>query len=228
VTDIGRICRERGILYLVDAAQTAGALPIDVAEMNIDLLAFTGHKALLGPMGTGGLVIREGVDVRPLTRGGTGSNSEFEEQPGFLPDCLESGTLNAVGLAGLGAGVDFIMSTGLEKIRRDELNLTARLLEGLKKIPGLTIYGPSDLEDRTAVVSFTIEGLAPSEIGYILDEAFNIMVRVGLHCAPSSHRTIGTFPGGTVRMVPGYFNTADDIDFALDSLETISRRRAGS
>lgn len=226
--ELGRICQKSGVLFLVDAAQTAGALPIDVAAAFVDLLAFTGHKSLFGPTGTGGLYIKEGIKLRPLTRGGTGSNSELEEQPDFLPDSLESGTQNALGISGLKAGIEFIVSTSVERIRKEEVSLTAGLLEGLREIPGVTIYGPGIAGEMMPVVSFTIDGLAPSEIGYILDEAFGIMTRVGLHCAPSAHRTTGTFPSGTVRLTPGFFNTSEDIAYTLNSIETIATRRTGS
>lgn len=223
---LASLCREMGTLLLVDAAQTAGAVPLEVEADGIDLLAFTGHKSLFGPMGTGGLYIREGVRVRPLLRGGTGSRSEHEEQPDFLPDSLESGTPNAVGLAGLRAGVEFLLATGVERVRREEKALTARLLEGLRAVPGLKVWGPGDAERTVAVVSFTLEALSPSEVGYILDEAFGIMTRVGLHCAPSAHRTIGTFPSGTVRLCPGFFLGPEDIDYVLESLLTVARKKA--
>lgn len=228
IAELARICREGGSLLLVDAAQTAGAVPIDVRSDGIDMLAFTGHKGLYGPTGTGGLYVREGLKIRPLIRGGTGSNSEREEQPDFFPDCLEAGTPNAVGLAGLKAGIDFIKVTGIDQIRNDELSLTVRLLEGLRDIPGIRVFGTMETERRTPAVSFVLEGLSPSEVGYILDEAFGILVRIGLHCSPSAHRTIGTFPEGTVRMVPGFFNSPEDIDYTLECLRTIARRGGGT
>jgi cysteine desulfurase family protein len=228
IGELARICRDRGSLLLVDAAQTAGAVPMDVQSDGIDMLAFTGHKSLYGPTGTGGLYVREGLKIKPLVRGGTGSNSEREEHPEFFPDCLEAGTPNAVGLAGLKAGLDFIQSTGIDQIRDDELSLTVRLLEGLVEIPGVRIFGTMEKERRTPAVSFTLEGLSPSEVGYILDEAFGILVRVGLHCSPSAHRTIGTFPEGTVRIVPGFFNSPEDIDYSLECIRTIARRGSGT
>ncbi|MGD9030399.1 MAG: aminotransferase class V-fold PLP-dependent enzyme [Anaerolineae bacterium] len=218
VAEVGRIAREHDLLLLVDAAQTGGAYPVDVQAHRIDLLGFTGHKSLFGPMGTGGLIIGERVDVgrlRPLKRGGTGSNSEREEQPGFLPDMCESGTPNVVGLAGLGAGVRWVMDQGVERIRAHEVAMTHRLIDGLRALPEVTVYGGLDAERQTATVSFNIAGMAPSEVGLRLDEEYGIMCRVGLHCAPAAHRTIGTFPGGTVRFGLGAFNTLEEVEEAV-------------
>jgi cysteine desulfurase family protein len=221
-------------LLVVDAAQTAGAVPIDVQADGIDLLVFTGHKSLHGPTGTGGLVIGERVDLarlEPLKRGGTGSRSEHEEQPDFLPDKYESGTVNAVGLAGLTAGVRWVLKQGVEAIRAREEALTRRLIDGLRAIPGVTVYGTLDPARQTATVSFSIAGMEPSEVGLRLDEEFAIMCRVGLHCAPAAHRTIGTFPTGTVRFSLGAFNTAEEVDRALEAVERLAgdtRRRTHS
>jgi cysteine desulfurase family protein len=229
VGEAGKIARAHGVLLLVDAAQTAGAYPLDMEAMRIDLLAFTGHKALLGPQGTGGLCIGERVevdDMEPLKRGGTGSRSEREEQPEFLPDKCESGTPNTVGLAGLRAGVEFVLEHGVENIRLHEVKLTRRLIEGLLNIPGVIVYGRHDAEMQTAVVSFNVEGLSPSDVGVRLDEEYDIMSRVGLDCAPAAHRTIGTFPVGTVRFGLGYFNTADEVDAALTAVMEIATSRS--
>lgn len=225
VREVGAIARRHGLLFLVDTAQTAGAVPVDLQADKIDLLAFTGHKSLCGPMGTGGLVIGERVDVarlEPLTRGGTGSRSEHEEQPDFLPDRYESGTPNAVGLAGLAAGVRWVLDQGVEAIRRHEMALTQRLLDGLQRIPGVTVYGPLDARRQTAAVSFNIAGLQPSEVGLRLDEEYGIMCRVGLHCAPAAHRTLGTFPTGSVRFGLGYFNTAEEVETALQAVREMA------
>ena len=224
VYEIGKIARDHGLILCMDAAQTAGAMPIDVEQMNIDLLAFTGHKSLFGSQGTGGLYIRRGLEERipPLTVGGTGSRSEFESQPDFMPDKYESGTPNAVGLAGLGAGVDFILSRGVENIRARETELTQHFLDGLKSINGVHVYGVGDASRQTAVVSFNIDGIAPSEATLTFDDQFGIMSRPGLHCAPAAHRTIGTFPEGTIRFSFGYFNTEDEIDIALKSLRSLT------
>lgn len=225
VAEAGQIARRHGLLLLVDAAQTAGAFPLDVEADAIDLLAFTGHKSLYGPMGTGGLVIGERVDaahLEPLKRGGTGSRSEHEEQPAFLPDLCESGTPNAVGLAGLSASVRWVLAEGVEKIRAHELALTGQLLAGLVAIPGVTVYGPCDARRQTATVSFNIAGLEPSEVGLRLDEEYEIMCRVGLHCAPAAHRTLGTFPGGTVRFGLAAFNTDEQVAAALDAVAALA------
>jgi cysteine desulfurase/selenocysteine lyase len=226
VAEAGRIARRHGVLLLVDAAQTAGAYPIDVQADRIDLLAFTGHKALYGPMGTGGLVIGGRVDERqmePLKRGGTGSHSEHEEQPGFLPDLCESGTSNAVGLAGLGASLRWLAERGVESIRAHEVALTQRLIAGLRDISGVTVYGGLDAEGQTATVSFTVDALETSEIGLILDDEYGMMCRVGLHCAPAAHRTIGTFPTGTVRFGLGAFNTPEQVDAALTAVRALAQ-----
>lgn len=230
VPEVGRIAREHDLLLLVDAAQTSGAYPIDVQAQQIDLLGFTGHKSLYGPMGTGGLIIGERVDVerlRPLKRGGTGSNSELEEQPDFLPDMCESGTPNAVGLAGLGAGVRWVLERGVEEIRAHEVEMTQRLIDGLQAIDGVTVYGSHDAERQTATVSFNIAGMAPSDAGLRLDEEHGIMCRVGLHCAPAAHKTIGTFPDGTVRFGLGAFNTVEEVDRAIKAVEEIAHQRGG-
>jgi len=225
IREVGKITRAHGLTFCIDAAQTAGVVPISVDEMNIDLLAFTGHKSLYGPQGTGGLYIRKGLEkeIQPLMVGGTGSRSEFETQPDFMPDKYECGTPNGIGLAGLGAGVDFILTTGLSNIQAKEKTLTQLFLDGLKSIQDVTIYGPGDAARQISIVSFNIDGVTPSEASLALDEQFGIMSRPGLHCAPSAHRTIGTFPGGTVRFSFGYFNTEDDINRALETVRQLSR-----
>jgi cysteine desulfurase/selenocysteine lyase len=225
VGEVGRIAREHDVLLLVDVAQTAGAVPVDVKADKIDMVAFTGHKSLYGPMGTGGLVIGERVDVdrlRPLKRGGTGSNSELEEQPDFLPDKYESGTPNALGLAGLGVGVRWVLDRGLSGIRRHEVAMTRELIEGLREIDGVTVYGGYDAERQTGTVSFTIDGMAPSRVGLRLDEAYGIMCRVGLHCAPAAHKTMGTFPGGTVRFGLGAFNTFEEVREGVEAVRQLA------
>ena len=229
IAEVGEIARCHNVLLLVDAAQTAGAYRLDMEEMYIDLLAFAGHKALFGPQGTGGLCIGERVaidEIRPIKRGGTGSRSERQEQPEFLPDMCESGTPNTVGLAGLGAGVKYVMQEGVERIRTHEVELTRRVIAGLLEIPGVTVYGGHDAELQTATVSFNIEGLAPSEVGLRLDEGYGIMSRVGLHCAPAAHRTIGTFPVGTVRFGLSYFNTAEEVEAAVGAVRELAARRS--
>lgn len=223
VADLGGIARDHGILFCVDAAQTAGTLPIRVDDMAIDLLAFSGHKSLFGPQGTGGLYIRQGVEkeLRPLMMGGTGSRSEFEMQPDFMPDKYESGTPNTIGIAGLGAGVRFVLEEGVEVIRSKEKRLTERFLKGLASLKGIAVYGPRDAESRAAVVSFNIHGVSPSEAALQLDERFGILCRPGLHCAPAAHRTIGTFSQGTIRFGFGYFNTDEEVSLALEAIRSL-------
>jgi cysteine desulfurase / selenocysteine lyase len=226
VAEAGRIARQHDLLLLVDAAQTAGAYPIDMDTAAIDLLAFTGHKSLYGPMGTGGLVIGDRVDagrLQPLKRGGTGSRSEREDQPEFLPDLCESGTPNAVGLAGLAASVRWLLDQRVETIRRHEVALTRQLLAGLAAIPGVTVYGTGDAERQTATVSFNIARLEPSEVGLRLDDEHAIACRVGLHCSPAAHRTLGTFPGGTVRFGLGAFNTRAEVGAALQAVAALAQ-----
>jgi cysteine desulfurase / selenocysteine lyase len=225
VKEIAAIAHQAGALVLVDSAQTAGVIPIDQPAMGIDLLAFTGHKGLYGPTGTGGLVIGEGVDtsqLKPVVRGGTGSRSEYEEQPDLLPDKYESGTVNSVGIAGLGAGVRWIQSIGVESIRARETELNKQFLSGLRNISGVTVYGPDNPEERTAVVSCRVAGHNVSDIGLRLDEEFGILCRVGLHCAPSAHKTIGTFPEGTIRLASGIFTSPDDIRTVIAAFEKTS------
>lgn len=224
VAQVAELAHRAGALLLVDAAQTAGAVPIDMQALGIDLLAFTGHKALLGPPGTGGLVIGERVDtaeMEPLLRGGTGSRSEFEIQPEECPDKFESGTPNGVGIAGLGAGIRYVLRHGVEAIRAHEIALAQALAEGLAAIPGVTVYGPADPHQRTATVSFTVAGRRVSEIGLRLDEEHDVLCRVGLHCAPAAHRTIGTFPEGTVRLAAGFSTTLEEAEQAVAAVARI-------
>jgi cysteine desulfurase family protein len=221
LADVADITRRRGVRLLVDAAQTAGRLPIDVDSCGIDLLAFTGHKELFGPQGTGGLFIGEGVDLAPLCYGGTGSHSTEFEQPREAPDRYESGTLNAMGLAGLGEGARFIAATGVDEIRRHELGLLERLLDGLRSIPGLATYGPRETGARVAIVPLTIEGFSPPELAELLDTRYAIAVRAGLHCSPAAHGTLGTLETGALRVSLSYLNTADEVDYLVDSLREI-------
>lgn len=230
IGEVGELARARGILFCVDAAQSAGCLPIDMGAMNIDLVAFTGHKALYGPQGTGGLCLGERArgKLRPLLRGGTGSASDSDTQPDFLPDALEAGTLNAVGIAGLAAGLAFVEERTVEAIRRHELALTERLLEGLRSIPGARILGPGAAARRVAVVSFNLEGQSCSEVATALEERAGIYCRAGLHCAPLAHRQLGTFPEGAVRFSLGAFNTASQIDAALEVVRELSVSAKGA
>lgn len=223
IREIGRIARDKGLVFMVDAAQSAGTLPIDVQAMKIDLLAFPGHKGLLGPQGTGGLYIRENLSLVPLEEGGTGGNSEFLTQPDLCPDRYESGTLNTSGIAGLGAGINYIFEEGLETIRRKERMLTEHLLTGLEEIPGVIIYGPPRGMERAPVVSFNITDKEPADVSFLLDKMYDIATRPGLHCAPDAHRTLGTFKHGTVRLSFGYFNTIEEVDQCLAAISAIAR-----
>jgi cysteine desulfurase/selenocysteine lyase len=228
VEEIGKIIRAReDVLLCVDAAQTAGALPIDVKKMSIDFLAFTGHKSLYGPQGTGGLYVRKGLDqkIAPLMRGGTGSRSEFEDQPDFMPDKYESGTPNAIGLAGLGAGVTFILEQTIEAIRAKEERLTSRFLDQLRALKDhVTLYGPSDAAKQTAVVSFNLKNITPSDAALYFEEKWGILCRPGLHCAPAAHKTIGTFSQGTVRFSFGFFHSENDIDTAAAAVRDLLQK----
>ncbi len=230
VGEIGRLTRKRGALFLVDAAQSAGLEPIDVPGLGIDLLAFSGHKGLLGPQGSGGLVVNEGVELVPLKEGGTGSRSQHETQPTHLPDRYESGTLNGPGIAGLAAGVGYLQEMGVDAVKAKLKELTALLLAELSRTPGVTIYGPRDPDRQTAVVSFTLAGVDTGELEGILDRRFGIMVRSGLHCSPAAHRTIGTFrrTRGTARVGLGLFNTADQVGYFGRCLRELQKERAGS
>jgi len=226
VGEIGAITRPRGILLLVDAAQTAGALDIDVEAMNIDLLAFPGHKGLMGPLGTGGLYIRPGVELEPLMYGGTGSRSEEPAQPEVKPDKYESGSPNTVGIAGLAAGVRFVLERSVREIAAKERMLTRRLMDGLRDIPGVRILGPEPNEERTAIVSFVLDGVDPAETAFRLDREYGIAVRAGYHCAPLAHERAGTLDRGAVRASPGYFNSEEDIDALVAAVEELAKRRA--
>lgn len=228
VEAVGAMIREKGeILFCVDAAQTAGALPIDVQKMKIDLLAFTGHKSLYGPQGTGGLYIRKGLEkgIVPLMMGGTGSRSEFEAQPDFMPDRYESGTPNTIGFAGLGAGATYLAEQTIDVIRAKEEQLTRRFLERLEAFKDqVTVYGPNDAARQTAVISFNVKNISPSDAAMFFEEKYGILCRPGLHCAPAAHRTIGTFPQGTVRFSFGFFNTSRDVDRAAKAVMALIHR----
>jgi len=219
IEEIGCWCREHGVLFMVDAAQSAGLLPINVQDMGIDLLAAAGHKSLLGPPGTGFLYLAEGLRPTPLIYGGTGGNSDSLQMPENLPERLECGTLNTPALAGLKAGIEFIEDRGREQIRRHKTALLEQFLYGLRKLPGAQIHGPGQAENLGGAVSFTLANRDPSEIGFVLDTEYGICVRTGLHCAPEAHRSIGTLPTGTIRVSPGFDNTPSDIDLLLRALD---------
>lgn len=220
---IGPICKAHNLQFIVDAAQTAGVIPIDVKACHIDALCFTGHKGLLGPQGIGGIILTKEMaqNLTPLIAGGTGSFSHLETMPTHMPDAFESGTLNLPGIIGLNEGLAYIESQGMENIHNHELALTQAFLEGLQSIDGINIVGKQNIQDRTAVVSITIDGMDPANIAYELESTYHIMTRVGLHCAPRAHQTLGTYPEGTVRVSFGYANTLKDVEAALLALNTI-------
>jgi len=220
IGEIARIARAGGALFLLDAAQSAGYFPLDAEEMGIDLLAAPGHKSLYGPPGTGILAIGAGIQLDPLLVGGTGGNASSPDQPLELPERFESGTTNTPAIAGLKAGLDFILETGLDRIRVHGKLLIGQLLEGLRATPGVLVYGPVRGE-RGCAVSFTVNGHDPATLGFLLDHDYDIGVRVGLHCAPDVHRTIGSYPTGTVRVSPGFFTSEADIEFFLAALHKI-------
>ncbi len=217
VSEIGAVCRRRGVLFMIDAAQTAGAYPIDVKAMNVDLLAAAGHKSLFGPQGTGVLYVREGMEIDPLINGGTGELDAALP----MPERLESGTLNTPGIAGLGAGAQFIVAEGIEKIRAHETKLVASIINGLAGIKGIRIIGSVDASKRASLVSFTIDGTPADDVGRRLNDEFSIMVRTGTHCANEAHKQCGTWPDGAIRVSPGYFNTAEEIERFLEAIAAI-------
>ncbi len=218
VEECGRMAQERGVPFLLDAAQTAGCLPIDIGQLHVDLLAFSGHKALMGPQGVGGLYVDEGIDLPPLKQGGTGSKSELEQQPIILPDRYESGTPNTPGVAGLGAALDFILTATVEEARAHTINVGSKLLDGLKDIPGARVYGGNTMADNVGVFSFTLDGRDSAVVAAELEEKHEIMTRVGLQCAPAAHKAIGTFPDGTIRASIGHFTTEDEVSALLKAL----------
>ncbi len=218
---VGKIAREAETLFLVDAAQTAGVIPIDIQAMCIDLLAFPGHKSLMGPTGTGALYVGPSAIVGAWREGGTGGDSSSETQPREYPYFLEGGTPNVLGVAGLAAGIKYVQERGLAKIHQHEVDLLERLWKRLDEIGGYEVFGHRDMKKRVGTLSIRSEALPAAEIGGILDQAFDIAIRPGLHCAPYIHRAIGTFPDGAVRVSPGPFNTNEDIDTLANALAEI-------
>jgi cysteine desulfurase / selenocysteine lyase len=230
VADIAQIAHDRGALVLVDAAQTLGYLPIQVGELGIDLLAAPGHKGLLGPLGTGVLYIRAGLEqqVRTLREGGTGTQSDDDRQPQTLPHKYEAGSVNVPGIVGLGAGIDFLRLQG-NKLRDHHQQLTDRLVAGLIDIDGVKVYGPAEAADRVGVVSVTIDGYDPQEVAATLDGAHRVQVRAGFHCAPLLHAALGTLDlGGAVRFSIGVFNTEADIDAAIAAVAEVAAESAAA
>lgn len=222
VAELGSLAKEHGIAFLVDASQTAGVLPIHVEQMNIDMLAFPGHKGLYGPQGTGGLYVQPEIDLEPMLHGGTGSQSEAVDQPTARPDRYESGTVNTVGLAGLLGGVQAIMEKGIENIAEHEWQLTQKAIAGLQEIPGVVVYGPGIETRRVGVVSFTIRDVDATEVSFILDQTYGIATRAGFHCSPLGHETAGTAQTGSVRASFGMYNTEKDIEALLQAVREIA------
>lgn len=223
IKEVGSLAKKHGIIYMVDAAQTAGVYDVNVVDMNIDILVFPGHKSLLGPQGTGGVYIREGLSIVQMKEGGTGSRSDSLIQPDIYPDKFESGTPNMPGIVGLGAGIRYILDKGIENIREHEKKLAKTFIDGLSEIDGVKIYGPCDMEKQAPVISINIREEDSSEVSYILDEVFNIAVRPGLHCAPLAHKTLNCYEQGCIRFSVGPFNTINDIEFAINAVKTISK-----
>ena len=222
IARVGAAARKAGIIFVVDASQTAGVIPIDVQEMNIDVLCFTGHKGLLGPQGTGGLYVREGVEIRPLLSGGSGVQTYSREHPREMPTALEAGTLNGHGIAGLHAAVEYIMETGIDNIRSAERELMLRFYNGAKEIPGVRIYGDFDTEERCPIVTLNLRDYDSGEVSDELAFGYEIATRPGGHCAPMMHRALGTVSQGAVRFSFSSFNTADEVDTALDALRDLA------
>jgi len=223
VKEIGAIASGHNVIFLLDAAQTAGVVPIDIKEMQVDILACPGHKALLGPPGTGLLVINDSVEIHSLREGGTGSLSQEPFQPLHYPDRLEAGTPNTLGIAGLKAGVEFILKEGLEKIRNQELMLMDFLLKGLLGIPGVTVYGTLDAGKRIGLVSFNIDGWEPQDVAAALESKYDIACRAGLHCAPWAHQALGTYPLGAVRFGISYFNTKSEMSASIEAVAELAK-----
>ena len=223
VEQIGSICEEKGLLFVIDTAQTAGVLDIDFQKIKADALAFTGHKGLLGPQGIGGFLISQGMaeNINALISGGTGSLSEHEDVPPYLPDKFEAGTLNLPGIYGLNRALQYLKEVGLDSIREKESQLAARLLEGFADLNSVRIVGPRGTRDRVAVVSADFVGYDNAQVAHYLHKHHGIRTRCGLHCAPSAHRTLGTFPQGTVRFSPGHFNTEEDMKKTLSAVSKV-------
>jgi len=221
IKQIGALCKSKNILYLLDAAQTAGIVPIDMQKENIDILVFSGHKKLYGPPGIGGLCIKNDIYIESLIQGGTGSLSEKENHPEFYPDHLEAGTMNTLGIVGLKAGVQYLLEKGIENLQNKQLQLTKFFIEKLKEIEPILIYGPEATEERLPLISLNIRNIISSELAYILDKDYGIMVRAGLHCSPLAHQSINTLPQGSVRFSLGCFTTEEDIKYTIEAIKKI-------
>ena len=222
IARISKIAHAHGSLLIVDASQTAGAVPIDMQEMGVDVLCFTGHKGLMGPQGTGGLCIRPGVEIRPLLRGGTGVHSYDKDQPQAYPTRLEAGTLNSHGLAGLDAALDFLLAQSVEKISARERALMRRFYDGVRDIPGVTVYGDFERPERAAIVALNIRNYDSSEVSDVLFTDYGIATRPGAHCAPRMHEALGTVTQGAVRFSFSYFNTEEEVDAAIRAVRELA------
>ena len=224
--DIGRIgamALKHGLTYIVDASQTAGVFPIDVQTMHIDILCFTGHKGLLGPQGTGGIYVREGVEVRPLLSGGSGVQTYLRSHPPQMPTALEAGTLNSHGIAGLGAAVRYLEETGLDTIRARELELMRAFYEGVRQIPGITVYGDLTALERCPIVALNVRDYDSGEVSDVLSERYGIATRPGAHCTPLMHQALGTVEQGAVRFSFSHYDTEEEIDIAVSALRELAQ-----
>lgn len=221
--DVGKLCQEHNLFFIIDCAQTAGFLSIDFVKLKADALAFTGHKGLLGPQGIGGFYLNDNLAslVEPLIEGGTGSASESVLQPNYMPDRFEAGTLNLPGIYGLNASLKYLIAEGITTIREKELNLVYRFIQDVQTIPGVQLIGPGQKQDRTGIASLNFLNHDNAEISYQLFKDFGIMTRCGLHCAPAAHHTLGTFPHGTIRFSFSHFNSIQDVDYVINSLRKI-------
>ena len=229
IEKVGHFCQEHHLKFVVDTAQTAGVWPIDMQKMHIDALAFTGHKGLLGPQGIGGFILHEDMieKIEPLISGGTGSISHMEEIPHFMPDRFEAGTMNLPGIIGLNASLNWLKQTTCSAVKQHELMLTQYFLDGIASLnnENILIAGRRDISQRTGVVSIQVKNREMAQLAYELDDKFGIMTRVGLHCAPSAHKTLGTYPQGTIRFSFGWWNTREDIEAAVNALEILTKER---
>lgn len=225
LVDIGRVgdfCQKHGLLFILDASQTAGTFPINMERMHIDVVCFTGHKSLMGPQGTGGLCVRPGVEIRPFAVGGTGVQSYSETQPAEYPTRLEAGTLNSHGLAGLGASLEYLGTVGWERVRAHETALARRFYETVKDIPNVNLYGDYTLQERAPIVTLNIADLDSAQVSDELAERFSVATRPGAHCAPRLHRALGTEEQGAVRFSWSYFNTREETDLAAEAVRTLA------
>lgn len=223
IQQVGEICARHGLIFVADTAQTAGVFPIDMEKMHIDALCFTGHKGLRGPQGVGGMLLRDELcsQMTPLISGGTGSRSDSEEVPDFMPDRFESGTMNLPGIAGLHRALTYLEEYGIENIARQELAICQRFIDGAFTLPDTRVVGKLDTQDRAAIVSLDFQKMDNAEVSFLLDNQYGVMTRCGLHCAPRAHKSLGTFPQGTVRFSFSHHNTPEEVDTCIEGLRKI-------